>query len=332
MVTASVTYLHGLEKNVSRTTRLLELLVRVQTKPRFTAQELADEFGVSRRTMLRDLNALSGIGVPLRSTPGPGGGYSLPRGGRRLSPSLTVDEALALIISYEALLRYPDSPFSAQSLSAVTKLRAALPSEVVADLDRLRRHVAVVEPVREYEAPLLGELLQASLDEAHLKVTYDSIKSGVSERVIFTFGLYASQGYWYCACFDHKREAYVSLRADRFISAERVRGLGHPPHIAVESWIHAVKSAGGERLKLRAYVTERGTKRFELISLFGRIEADGETDRQRSGIVEAEIPRSEIDFYASRLLSVGTDVKVESPPELVKAIRNKAREIAHLYG
>jgi predicted DNA-binding transcriptional regulator YafY len=242
-----------------------------------------------------------------------------------------VDEALALIVSYEALLRYPDSPFSAQSLSAVTKLRAALPSEVVADLDRLRRHVAVVEPVREYEAPLLEELLQASLDEAHLKVAYDSNKARVSERVIFPFGVYASQGFWYCACFDHKREAYVSLRADRFLSAERVRGLGHPHYIALESWIHAVKSGGGQRLKLRAYVTECGTKSFELISLFGRIEADGETDRQRSGMVEAEIPRSEIDFYASRLLSVGTDAKIESPPELVEAIRNKAREIAHLY-
>lgn len=142
MVTASVTYLRSLENNVSRTARLLELLVRVQTKPRFTAQELADEFGVSRRTMLRDLHDLSGMGVPLRSTPGPGGGYSLPRGGRRLSPSLTVDEAIALIVFYEGFLRYPDCPFSAQSLSAVTKLRAALPSEVVAELDRLRCHIA----------------------------------------------------------------------------------------------------------------------------------------------------------------------------------------------
>jgi hypothetical protein len=121
------------------------------------------------------------------------------------------------------------------------------------------------------------------------------------------------------------------LRADRFLSAERVRGLGHPPRIAPESWIHAAKS-GGEGLKLRAYVTGRGTKSFELISLFARIEADAETDRQRSGMVEAEIPRSEIDFYTSRLLSVGTDVKVESPPELVEAIDNKAREIAHHYG
>jgi predicted DNA-binding transcriptional regulator YafY len=156
----------------------MELLVRVQTRPRFTAQRLADEFGVSRRTMLRDLAALSGMGVPLRSTSGPGGGYSLPRGGRRLSPSLTVDEALALIVSYEALLRYPVSPFSAEGISAVTKLHTALPPDVVRELDALREHVAVVEPVREYEAPLLGDLLRAALDGAHLTVTYDSVRSG----------------------------------------------------------------------------------------------------------------------------------------------------------
>jgi predicted DNA-binding transcriptional regulator YafY len=46
--------------------------IRVQTKPRFTALKLAEEFGVSRPTMLRDLRALSETGVPLRSTPGPG--------------------------------------------------------------------------------------------------------------------------------------------------------------------------------------------------------------------------------------------------------------------
>jgi predicted DNA-binding transcriptional regulator YafY len=173
---------------LSRTARLLELMVRVQSKPRFTAAELAGEFEVSRRTILRDLQTLSEMGVPLRSTPGPGGGYSLPRGGRRLSPSLTVDEALGLIVSYEALLRYPVHPFSCEGISAVTKLRAALPKETVSELDRLRRHVAVVEPVREYEAPLLGELLCAALDGTHLKIVYDSIRSGASERVVFPFG------------------------------------------------------------------------------------------------------------------------------------------------
>jgi predicted DNA-binding transcriptional regulator YafY len=154
----------------------------------------------------------------------------------------------------------------------------------------------------------------------------------VSERVVFPFGLYASQGFWYCACFDHKREANVSLRTDRFLSVERVEGLERPPHIALESWIYALENRSDERLKLRAYVTKRGTKSFELISLFGRIEADDEADGRRSGMAEAEIPRSEIDFYASRLLSVGTEVKVESPPELIEAMRNKAKEIVRLYG
>jgi predicted DNA-binding transcriptional regulator YafY len=313
---------------LSRTARLLELLIRVQTKPRFTAAELAEEFGVSRRTMLRDLSALSAMGVPLRSTPGPGGGYSLPRGGRRLSPSLTVDEALALIASYEALLRsYPVHPFSTQSLSAVTKLRAALPKDVVAQLDRLRRHVFVGGPVREYEAPLLGALLSAALDRAHLKVTYDSIESGVTERVIFPYGLYASQGYWYCACFDRRRETNVPMRADRFLSAERVEGFEPPPELSIQGWMGAARGVG-ERVRVMARVTERGRKSFELTSLFGSIEAQ----KGGGGALEAEIPRSEIDYYASRLLSVGTEIFVDSPPELVEAIQNKAREVIRLYG
>ena len=315
---------------MSRTTRLLELLVRVQTKPRFTAQQLAEEFGVSRRTMLRDLAVLSGMGIPLRSTPGPGGGYSLSRGGMRLSPSLTVGEVLALIVSYEALLRYPVSPFSAEGVSAVTKLRAALPADVVGELDALRKHVAVVEPVRDYEAPLLEDLLRAALDGAHLKVTYDSIRSGISERVIFPFGVYASQGFWYCACHDYRREMNVSLRADRFLSAYREEGPDtppRPPHIPLENWTREVRNGPGERLRLRVLVSERGAKSFELVSLLGKIEVDS----GGRAVVEAEIPRSEIDFYASRLLSVGTDIRVESPPELVRAMRARVLEIAHLY-
>ena len=309
---------------MSRAARLVELMVRVQARPRFTAAELAREFGVSRRTMQRDLATLSGMGVPLRSTPGPGGGYSLPRGGRRLSPPLTVDEALALIVSYEALLRYPAHPFSSEGISAVTKLRAALPKDVVGELDRLRRHIAVVEPVREYEAPLLGELLSAALDGAHLKVAYDSIRSGTSERVIFPFGLYASSGYWYCACFDRKRGANVSMRADRFLSADRAEGYEQPAHVPLERWPRGAGDADDERVSVRARVTARGAKSFELASLFGRLPPGG-------GAVEAEIPRQELGYYASRLLGVGTDVVAESPPELARALRDKAREVAALY-
>src|SRR5215207_3291695 len=68
-----------------------------------------------------------------------------------------------------------------------------------------------------------------------------------------------------------------------------------------------------------------GRKSFELTSLFGRIAPE------EDGVIEVEIPLSEIDYYASRLLSGGTDIRVDSPQELVEAIENKAGEIVHLY-
>jgi predicted DNA-binding transcriptional regulator YafY len=195
----------------------------------------------------------------------------------------------------------------------------------VAELDRLRRHVFVAGPAHDYEAPLLSELLSAALDGTHLKVTYDSIRSGITERVIFPYGLYASQGYWYCACFDHKRGTNVPMRADRFLSAEKVEGFEPPQELSVRDWMNTAREAFSERLWVRARVTERGRKSFELTSLFGRI------TREEDGVIEVEIPLSEIDYYASRLLSVGTDIRVDSPHELVEAIENKAREIVHLY-
>lgn len=63
--------------NMSKSRRLLELMEYVQTKRKFTVQELADEFHVSYRTMWRYLQELSELGVPLYSEPGVQGGYSI---------------------------------------------------------------------------------------------------------------------------------------------------------------------------------------------------------------------------------------------------------------
>ncbi len=309
-----------------RTARLLELLITLGTRPRFTVGELAAEFGVSRRTMLRDLQTLSELGVPLAASPGPGGGYALVRDRRLLPLALTSDEALGVLLSYEAFLQWAQSPFAAQSRSAITKLRGALPPDVVRELDRIRRHVAIIAPPRRYEAPLLGDLLRAALDGVHLRVVYDS-KSGVAERVVFPFGLYASAGFWYCACFDYKRGINLSLRADRFVSLARVDGLERPPHIPVADWPRVVERDDGRGLPLRAVVTARGMKSFDLQTLFGAIAPDG----RGGGLIAGTIPRSEIDWYAARLLPVGADLVVESPPELIAALCRKAREIAALY-
>jgi len=314
---------------VTRAARLLEMLIRLRGAPRFTAQELADEFGVSRRTMQRDLRALAELGIRLVAAPGPGGGYTLARDQRLAPLALTVDEALSVLLSYEAFARYAQPPFvvAGEALSAATKVRAALSPDAAHELARLRDHVAIIaRPVGD-PAPLLGDLLAAALDRAHLRVVYDS-KSGRSERVIFPFGVYAMGGCWYCACHDEKRGASVSLRADRVVALARIGDeRPRPPHISMARWLDVVERDDGHGLPLRATVTPRGMLSYDLRALFGAINSDG----RGRGVIDAAIPRSEIGWYASRLLAVGPDIVVHSPPELIAAIRVQADTIATLY-
>jgi len=311
---------------VARATRLLELLIRLRATPSVTAQELADHFEVSRRTMLRDIRALADRGVPLVGTPGPGGGYALARDQRVVPLALTAGEALGLLMSYEAFLRYAQSPFSGESRSAVTKIRATLPPDVARELERLHRHVAIVARPLGDPAPLLGELLQAALDAAHLRIVYHS-RSGITERVIFPFGLYAADGCWYCACHDERRDAHISLRADRVLSLARVTGRERPPHISPNRWRETVERDDGLGLPLRIAITPHGMRSLALRALFAWIAADG----QGGGAIEGTIPASEIEWYATQLLPLGADALVQSPPELIAAIRRQALAIAGLY-
>lgn len=310
---------------MSRAERLLEILITLRSRPRFTVKEMADEMGVSRRTMLRDLQALSEIGVPLQATPGPYGGYSLVTRSRLLPLSLTVEEAIGMVLSYEAFLRYAESPFSAQSGSAITKLRNAMSPDVVRELDRLRAYVSVDEPARQYRAPHLAEILQAALDGIHLRIVYESA-SGIAERVVFPYGLYAQQGFWYCACFDYRRRDHLSLRADRIRAVERLDDMERPEPISLRDWLH-MRRTTDDRLPLYARTTRRGAASLELEVLFGPVRTDG----RGNGIVQSWIPAAEVDFYAARLLTLGTELTVEEPPELIQAMVEKARAVASQY-
>jgi predicted DNA-binding transcriptional regulator YafY len=230
-----------------------------------------------------------------------------------------------MVLSYEAFLQYAESPFSIQSGSAITKLRNAMPPDVVRELDRLRAYVSVDEPVRQYEAPHLAQILQASVDGMHLRIVYESA-SGVTERVIFPYGLYAQQGFWYCACYDYRRQDHLSLRTDHIRSAERVGGMERPEPVSLRDWLQ-MRWTADDRLRLRARTTRRGAKSLELATLFGRIP----TDERGEGIIESWIPAREVGFYAARLLTLGTELIVEEPPELVQAMVEKARAIASQY-
>src|SRR5687768_616683 len=110
-----------------RADRLLNLLLLLQSRPRTTARALAEQLEVSERTVYRDLDALSGSGIPVTATRGPGGGVALLEGWKTSLTGFTRAEvhALAAVAQPAALA---DLELSQPLRSGLTKLAASLPA------------------------------------------------------------------------------------------------------------------------------------------------------------------------------------------------------------
>ncbi len=109
------------------------------------------------------------------------------------------------------------------------------------------------------------------------------------------------------------------MRADRILSVERVEGREPLEPVDLDHWFDTIERDDGSGLPLRILVTQTGMKNFDLRSLFRDVRETTE-----GGLIEGIVPRSEIGWFASQLLPVGLDVTVESPPELIAAMRAQA--------
>src|SRR5688572_24599506 len=106
---------------MNRIERLTAILLLLQEKPH-TSLEIAHHFEISKRTVLRDIQALSEMGVPVIAQPGSGGGYSLPDGYLLAPLPLTLHEAFLLRLALNTITRLPELPFLPERSSLLAKL------------------------------------------------------------------------------------------------------------------------------------------------------------------------------------------------------------------
>lgn len=121
-----------------------------------TVKELAHEFRVSARTILRDLQELSELGVPLYSEVGPHGGYRILK--ERLLPPIafTEREAAAVFFAVQALRHYSSLPFETETSTVLNKFYNFMPEDVRERIDQMRDRVDFITPVRLAQSPHLS--------------------------------------------------------------------------------------------------------------------------------------------------------------------------------
>ncbi|MBY0205883.1 YafY family transcriptional regulator [Paenibacillus polysaccharolyticus] len=308
--------------------RLVQLIMLVNERRTFTVQELADECGVSRRTMIRDLAELSELGIPLYSEVGPHGGYRVLRE-KVLPPiSFSEHEAMALFFAAQSLQNYKSLPFNNEVQSALRKFFHYLSSDLKHKIERMQQRLTFWVPPHELDVPYLKELLEAALEQRIVQIRYEA--SSVQERLIQPLGLYTMNGLWYCRAYCFRAMDHRVFRVDRVIGLQCEVDQSQKVDLNeenIQEWI--IREDLETPLELKVSLSPEGVRRCQSdvwLSQFLKVNEDG------SGTIHAHIGTSYTPWVVGFFLGLGTDAHVTHPPQVRDQIRTKLQAMAAQYG
>lgn len=319
-----------------RASRLVSILLLLQTRGRMTAPQLAKELEVSVRTIYRDLQALGEAGVPVYTEPGPNGGCSLVDGYRTRLTGLTPQEAEALFLSGVPTAT-GDLGLGTVVAAAQLKVLAALPPELRSRATRIRDRFHLDAPGwwrRTEEVPHVEALAEAVWDDQRVELHYER-RDRVVQRTVDPLGLVLKGGVWYLVA--RARDGLRTYRVSRIRSLAVLDATFDRPE-GFDLAQHWDESSGEFQASLlRHEVTARVSPAglaalpHTVDLLAGRMAVASAGPPDADGWVTVTIPTEALEYAHTDLLRLGTDIEVLAPEELRDRFRQTAEALAQRY-
>jgi len=317
-----------------RADRLLSIVLLLQSRGRLTARELARRLEVSVRTILRDMDALSGAGIPVVSERGAGGGWSLLGEYRTDLTGLSDPEVGSLFVAHPPHL-LADLDLKKAAEGALLKLLASLPEAQRRDAEYFRQRIhldATGWRQAEESAPLLRALQEAVWHERRLRMTYRRGECEEVERVVDPLGLVAKGSVWYLvASVGGETRSY---RVSRVLGAEPTGEPCRRPQgfDLAEFWRQSSARFGASLPRYRAVarVRREAVARLPYAGRFARVEEAGEPDAD--GWVRVVLRFDVEEMAVEYALGFGTLLEVLEPATLREKVVEAARAVILFYG
>ncbi|MFF3020781.1 helix-turn-helix transcriptional regulator [Streptomyces sp. NPDC057939] len=318
-----------------KSSRLLSMLLLLQTRGRMTAAELARELEVSVRTVYRDAEALTAAGVPLYADAGHSGGYQLLAGYRTRLTGLSADEAEALFLT--------GMPGPAAELglgpavaAAQLKLRAALPPELRAQADRIRLRFHLDAPgwyAEHEEVPYLAQVADAVWRGRAIAVRYRRWKEPQEvERRLEPYGLVLKAGRWYLVAGPEGPRTY---RVDQILDVTAGdEGFELPEGFDLASHWRRSQADFHARLHPEEAVVRLSPRAAEQLTgaAARALAATGRPDPDVPGWIRAVLPVESPGRAEAQFLALAAEAEVLGPPALRARVRATLAAMTARYG
>jgi predicted DNA-binding transcriptional regulator YafY len=310
-----------------RADRLVSIILMLQNRGPRTCAGLADELEVSRRTILRDLDALSTAGVPVIAEGGHGGGVRLDESYRAGLTGLGEGELRALLIGADAALARDLGMGDALRLGQL-KLQAAQAKRFEPALDILQRRLLIDSRWWWHDAsadPFLAPLQAAVFADEIVHADYQHYDGSARRGPLQPHALVAKSGLWYLVAARAGQ-----LRTYRVSRFRGVRATGkhfqRSPAFDIRAWWPANRqqvAAAFSSFRFTLALPDQGLSVVRRIAP-GRVEIVCEPPR-REGWKVAEVAVDSSLYAELIVLALGADCRVLAPASLAQAVAARAR-------
>jgi predicted DNA-binding transcriptional regulator YafY len=318
-----------------RASRLVNLLLLLQTRGQQTAEELARELEVSLRTVYRDIDALGEAGIPIYGERGPHGGIRLVEGYRTRLTGLTSQEAEALFL---AALPGPAADLGLASVAAAARLKvlAALPNELSSRATRISERFHLDAPQwfqQGDEVPHLQTLARAVWEDRVLEMVYDRGDQKV-ERRVEPLGLVLKAGTWYLVA--RSGDQHRTYRVSRVVEATvTLEAFERPADFELaDFWAESIAAYERDlpRVEIRLKVAEDRLDQVQEVIGRKATKRALESAVREDGTLVLPLTYEWLDEAAGPILRMAAFAEVLEPAELRGLVLETAQGILRQHG
>lgn len=304
--------------------RLVSIIMILLDKERIGAQELADMFEVSTRTIYRDIDTINMAGIPVRSTSGVGGGFEIMQEYKLDKNIFSTADLSAILMGLSNLSNVMRGD---ELVNALAKVKSFIPADRAKDIELKANQIYIdLSPWMSNRnlQPYL-EIIKTALQESRLlSFEYIAHHGKKTTRTVEPYQLVLKSSNWYLQGYCHKRNDFRLFRLSRISNLQIHKEVFTPrdyekPQLDFDDVVATMQT----EIKIRIHKSV-----MDRVLDFCSYEHFS-TDGEEHYIVS--IPFIENDYYYYILMSFGDKCECLEPPHIREEMIRKIQDIAALY-